>query len=370
MRDAFLITLTLILFFVIIGYTYNLMSPYLVKLGVIEESEGQTLHSKPDGGVFKSVDFGRTWEQKNITVDKIGFFRSDIFEIEFSSDDPRKMYTAGSEGIFMSTDSGETWQNILTDTIRRKNEAIISFKVDPEMPQRMYLATLSSDGQSRILKTKGSDFYEVYSTPAGDNSVTGLWLNLRDTNILFAGTENGLLLVSNDFGESWRILKEFSAGINDLEIVPSKPRIMYLAVSGKIFKTDNQGAKWLDISSSLWTKLDDDFRVLDLEINSYNEGVVYAATSHGLFRTENGGASFTAIYLPTAQVAPFVQALHLPPQRENLLLIGVGSQIHRTNDAGLTWQIKQLDTTRKVNVIKVKPDDWKVVFAGVRSAEK
>ena len=49
-----------------------------------------------------------------------------------------------------------------------------------------------------------------------------------------------------------------------------------------------------------------------------------------------------------------------------MIYIGVDSQIHKSEDGGKSWQIKKLDTARKISVIRVAPDDSSIVFAGVK----
>jgi len=59
MRDALLITFILIFIFVSIGAIYNLMEPYLLKMGFKDGG----IKITNDGGVFLSFDFARSWEQ-------------------------------------------------------------------------------------------------------------------------------------------------------------------------------------------------------------------------------------------------------------------------------------------------------------------
>lgn len=361
MRDAFFITLTLVIGFVILGYAYNLASPYLVKLGVIEKPE-KAAALKPDGGVFRSEDFGRIWAQANATTDGGELEKSDVFALQFSPIDSRMLYAATSKGLFVSQDSGNNWRNILDERIMSAEEEVIAFAIDPESPERMYVAAAAAGKRSRILKTKGAGFYEVYSTAAADNKISGLFIDSYDPSAIYAGTAKGLLLISRDFGESWGILHEFTAPIYDVEMLPSDTRIIYTAANGIIFRSRNQGMSWEEI----WQESSRIALINDLAIDPHNEKIIYAATSGGFFKSVNGGISFEKVKLPIGIEAVPVSAVFASAVKKNLLLLAIDSQIYKSDDAGFTWQIQALNTSRKISVIQIKPDDLRVIFAGVR----
>jgi len=361
MRDAAVITITLVIAFLIIGYAYNLASPYLVKLGVIEKS-AQPAVLMPDGGIFRSEDFGRTWTQTNVTLEDAELEKSDVFGLEFLPTDARTIYAATSEGLFISENSANSWRNATDKNIVSADEEIVAVALDPKNPQRMYFASSAAGKRSRILKTKGAGFYAVYSAPETETKITGLWIDSFDPSVIYAGTSKGLLLISRDFGESWGILHEFTASINDLFMLPSDTRVFFLAAGGIIFKSFNQGNTfekiWSDAAATL---------ISDLAIDPYNESVIYAATSRGLFRSSDSGSSFSEVKLPIAAQTPNISSVYAPQEKKNMLLLGSDAQIYKSDDAGFTWQIKDLSTSRRISIIKVKPGDLRVIFAGVKN---
>jgi photosystem II stability/assembly factor-like uncharacterized protein len=225
----------------------------------------------------------------------------------------------------------------------------------------MYFATFVDGARSRIIKTKGVGFYEVYSTSVSENKITGLWIDSYDPSVIYAGTSKGLLLISRDFGESWKILREFTNAIKDLEMLSSDTRVIYIVTDGLIFKSPNQG----NVFTQIWQTGSAATLITDLIIDPSNETVFYAATSRGLFRSLDSGGSFSEIKLPIGAETPNVSAISAPAVKKDLLLLGINSQIYKSEDAGAAWQIKQLDTSRKISVIAVKPDDPSIIFVGV-----
>ena len=357
MRDALIITISLIGLFLLIGYVYNAMSPYFVKLGVLESEYAAT---SSDGGIFRSNDFGRSWSQLSGDLT-----RSKIFSMEFQDAYANTLTVAASSGLHKSEDRGDTWR-LVASGVLSGGEAVSSFAIDPQNSQRIYIASYSQDKRGRILKSKEEGFYEVYSAISDDDKVLGVWIDSYDTSIIYAGTQRGLFLESNDFGESWKVKREFDEPLFALHMTPSDTRVMYARIAEKIFKTSNRGQSWQDITSSLRSIYGRDFQVEQIAVDPHNERSIYIATSHGLLRSGNGGASFALIELLVAGEEPAVSAVGLDKQIRDVIYIGVDSQIHKSEDGGKSWQIKKLDTARKISVIRVAPDDSSIVFAGVK----
>jgi hypothetical protein len=366
MRDALIITSIIIFLSIILGLVYKTMTPYLRQFGVLEKEEGQTA-MPPNGGVFRSTTFAHSWERiQKIQGDdkKDDFSRSDVFEIQFDPGNASTTYAATSAGLFVNDISVVTWREV-QNGILIGTESIRSIAIDPKNSSRMYVASFAG-GRGGILKNEGQGFYEVYSTPKDQIIVLGVWIDSYNPRTVYSGTESGLFLESADFGESWRIKNEFEEAIYDLEIVPSDTRIMYGIVGrGKLFKTQNSGISWSDISAFAH-RYGEAFQIEQLAIDPHDHNRLYLATSVGLFRSENGGVSFEQMPLLTAIDAPHVSAIAVDPRKPDVLYVGLGSQIHKIEDNGRTWLIKTLETSRKIRVIAIKPDDSNIIYVGVK----
>src|SRR3954469_24485624 len=96
------------------------------------------------GGVWKTVDGGRTW--KNVSD---GFFGGSIGAVAVSEWDPNVVYAGGGEvtvrgnvshgdGLWKSTDAGKTWKFIgLAD-----GRQIVRIRIHPKNPDLVYAAVL------------------------------------------------------------------------------------------------------------------------------------------------------------------------------------------------------------------------------------
>ncbi|MFY9457529.1 MAG: hypothetical protein WAP23_01180 [Candidatus Spechtbacterales bacterium] len=358
MRDAFIITITLVGLFLLVGYMYNLMSPYFMKLGVLEETGAS---ASGDGGIFRSLDSGRSWGQIGNGAEDIK--KSEVFAIQFDEKNLGSLTVATSKGLFGSDDAGDSWRPIPNEALFA-NEGVTSFALDHKNSQRMYVSSYLPGGRGRILKYKGGRFYEVYSTSDKEDRVLGVWLDPYDTSTIYAGTQTGLFLLSKDFGESWSVMRKFDGPIRAAHMLPSDTRIVYAQVGGKVFLTKNQGESWQDISASARDKFGGDFKIEQIIIDPHNENRVYAASNKGLMRSYNGGVTFSRIALLLGEDAQAVSAVGLDSKIDNVIYIASGSQIHKSEDGGKSWQVKKLDTSRSISVIKVKPNDSNGIFAG------
>jgi hypothetical protein len=338
---------------------YNLMSPYFEKLGVLEPTSAPI---SGDGGIFRSLDSGRSWSQ--VGDGASGIKKSEVFDIRFDEKNPRSLTVAASNGLYRSDDGGDTFRQIASDALLA-GEGVTFFAPDQKNSQRMYVSSYSPTGRGRILKYKEGRFYEVYSTSDKEDRVLGVWLDPYETSVIYAGTQTGLLLQSKDFGESWSLAWKFDDPLRALHMLPSDTRIMYAQVGGKIFLTKNQGKSWQDISASARGKFGADFTAQQIIIDPHDENRVYVASNKGLVRSDNGGATFIKISLITAGYEPEVRAIGLDPSTKDIIYIAVNSQIHKSEDGGKSWQVKKLDTARSINVIKVKPDDSRAIFTGL-----
>lgn len=372
MREATIILFVIIVSSLILGLAYNTMSPYLEKLGLKgAESEGELAR---DGGIFVSRDGGLSWEQAGILpqtpeeesqlLDVTKLRQSDILDVAFDPHNENQIYIGAASGLYSYNPASN--EITLIDNIGGN---VLSIAPDPTNSERIYIAVKSVSG-GRILKTARSrNFYEVYSTLEKSDMILGVWIDFDNPSSVFAGTQTGLLLESKDFGESWSIKKEFNEPLKFLKMSPDNTRLMYAIIGNSgLYRSFNSGGGWQDISSSFSAnQKDPQFAVKNLEINQRSANELYAATNKGVFLSANGGGAFSEIGLIVSEKDPDVLYVALDELTPNVLYVGIDSQIHKTTDKGLSWQIKTLPTARRVNIVKVSPFNPNLIVVGVKS---
>jgi photosystem II stability/assembly factor-like uncharacterized protein len=186
-----------------------------------------------DGGVWKSDDFGRTW---NPIFD--GQSSQSIGAIAVAQSNPNIVYVASGEGlhrpdlsvgdgIYKSTDAGKTWEHLGL----RDGQQIPALAVDPHDANRLYAAVLGH--------------------PYGANEERGIYR-------------------STDGGATWAkvLYKDANTGGADVEIDPGNPRVIYASLweetlgpwedgntydgtKGGLFKSTDGGDTWKQLTNGL-----------------------------------------------------------------------------------------------------------------------
>ncbi|MEQ8924528.1 MAG: T9SS type A sorting domain-containing protein [Fulvivirga sp.] len=175
-------------------------------------------------GVYKSVDFGRSWKEIPIT-DGWGFWSG--IDVEVSKADPRIVWAGGrmtnTGNIFVSTDGGESFEAVPNFDNIGLSTGLYSH---PTQDSTAFVV-FSVANSPKILKT--TDLGETWedisgfstgSTSVGfpDVAVFAVQAMPYDEDVIWAGTEIGLF-ETVDGGATWAIVDEFpSVTIWDLSI--------------------------------------------------------------------------------------------------------------------------------------------------------
>jgi photosystem II stability/assembly factor-like uncharacterized protein len=193
------------------------------------------------------------------------------FPVFYSRWDPRELWVAGNR-IFRSVDEGQTWEIVSEDLTRD----------DP-----------SKLGLSGGPITRDNTGAEVYCT------IFALAESPHERDVLWAGTDDGLVHLSRDRGKSWQRvtppdLPEWAL-VSVVEPSPHDGATCYVAATAYklddtrpyLFKTADYGRTWKRITTGL---PDTEFtRVVREDPNS--RGLLYAGTETGVWVSlDDGGA--------------------------------------------------------------------------------
>jgi photosystem II stability/assembly factor-like uncharacterized protein len=156
-------------------------------------------------GVFRSMDGGDTW-----THLKTGLYDADIHAVALAATQPKRLYASTAREVFTSSNLGETWQPL--------------------------------------------DIREKWPLPYA----RGIMVKADDPGVLFAGCgetttgENGHVLRTTDFGETWEVLllpTQPNATVWGLATHPANAnRIVAFSLFGEVYVTEDAGASWRKIA--------------------------------------------------------------------------------------------------------------------------
>lgn len=138
------------------------------------------------------------------------------------------------------------------------------------------------------------------------NTITSIGESPLDENILYVGTDDGLIQITENGGGTWREVKvgrlpgvPDTAFVNDIRADLFDANTVYIALDNHKFgdyqpyllKSTNRGRSWRDISGNL----EDRHLVWRIVQDHENPELLFTATEFGLFFTINGGKKWTEL---------------------------------------------------------------------------
>jgi len=297
--------------------------------------------------LFKSVDGGRSWRPANnglpiprtvpfpcsrLRTVAIGC-RRDAPVTEGGACDPAvtpTLYAATSDGVFKSTDRGESWSD-----------------VNRGLPSSQAIATIAIGCD---------DQQQCESHPVTPRA-------------LYALLDDGRLLHSSDDGDNWQPLplpvpsSPFGAFVRAVAIDPENAKSAYVETfvntgglgNNVLWKTSNAGMNWTPAENGLPANSDFGGRIspiTSLTIDPTNSTTLYAgilqslyAEGYGVYKSTDGGLSWA----PSNDGLPVggeIVALAIDPQNPQTLYVAGDwaatsaeeVPVFRTSDGGSHWE--------------------------------
>ncbi|MEL6866747.1 MAG: T9SS type A sorting domain-containing protein [Bacteroidota bacterium] len=312
-------------------------NPVHVDIHDLQINESGHIYLATDGGLYKSVDDGETWQdidnipstqfyrtaynpnrpdwyyggaQDNGTlggrVEQLNdwkmFFGGDGFQTLFHPYDEQIIYVELQRGnFFLSFDGGENWQTAnqgIYNGDRTNWDA--PFLMSYHDPDVLYTGTY------RVYKSNRPGAPDWFITSpdltAGTSSqfrtISAMDESTARANLLYAGTSDGRLWISQNGALDW---EDISAGlpqryITSVKASPVEEGHVYVSHSGyrdneyipHLHRSMDYGATWVDISGDLPEIAVNDVYILPMNQDS----VLFAATDAGVYATLNRGEAW------------------------------------------------------------------------------
>ncbi|MFQ5874016.1 MAG: ABC transporter permease subunit [Dehalococcoidia bacterium] len=213
------------------------------------------------GGMFRSTNRGESWSQVNEGFQSTA---PTIFNLAFSPafTTDTTVFVSGSErkpgsfqsyeGVFRSTDGGETWRPVYQADIGSSRE--ISLALSPGFQRN---GTVYAAVQAGLLRSAdGGESWQTLSPNLGSRQLQELMLSpVSDVdNTMFAVTRTGGIFRSTDGGGSWQVANEGLSvtRVLDVAISPDFARDQTLfagTVDGGLFRSENRAESWQQVAS-------------------------------------------------------------------------------------------------------------------------
>ena len=203
--------------------------------------------------------------------------------INVSTHDPKRLYFA-SQRVWRSDDRGDSWTPVSGDLTKNENR----------MHQKVMGRTWSVEA--------GWDIYAMTEF----HTIANFSESPVDENILWVGTDDGLIQVTTDGGKNWKKidLKKVkgvpaNAYVNDIRTDLFDPNTVYVALDNHkegdfkpyLIKSTNLGKKWTSLAKDLPEK----HLVWRIVQDHINKDLMFIGTEFGVFFTVDGGNKWTEL---------------------------------------------------------------------------
>lgn len=184
----------------------------------------------------------------------------------------------GSQILFRSDDRGDTWEAISPDLTRGIN------RNELKVMDRVW-------GIDAVAKNTSTSFY---------GSIVAISESPLADGLIYAGTDDGMIQVTEDGGENWTKIDQWSqldvpefSYVSDIEASLHNPDVVYAVLQNfkrgdfkpYVLKSEDRGQHWINISKGLPVRGSTYTIVEDHE----KAGLLFVGTEFGLFVTLDDG---------------------------------------------------------------------------------
>jgi len=328
---------------------------------------------RTDGGVFKSTDAGNSWAQKVAIATADGsvlnFSGADVLQIVQDPQDNQALYAATlNNGLLYTYNGGESWNFVRQ--FARQTVADVAVSYDDK-------CTLYAAVGNKIFKSDdcSRSWQEVYFDTRTEVIITNVETEWFNDNVIYAGTNNGEVLKSSDFGRSWQTIKRVTnAFVREIMVDANDSRIVYIATNKGLFRTPDGGISWSDESEATSVNLalrefPNALKIEDIDQDVHNRGTILLATEFGLLRSKDAGKSWEEIPLITPAGGATIESLAVDPANGNIMYYGTNTTLYKTVNGGRDWTTQKLPTGRAAEALVVSRQDSTVLYLGARTLE-
>lgn len=255
--------------------------------------------------------------------------------------DNKRIYIAANK-VFRSDDKGNTWKVISGDLSRQldRNKLPVMGKV------------WSMDA---VAKNGSTDIY---------GNITALAESKLDENILYAGTDDGLIHVTTDGGKNWTKIDNIPGVpertyVNQIIASQHNKYVAYVTFNHHrygdfhpyVFKTTDAGKTWKAITGNLPER----GTAYTIAEDHVNADLLFTGTEFGVFVSIDGGTKWVQLKAGLPTIA--VKDLDIQKRENDLILATFGRGFYVLDDYTPLRYLKKEDLNKDAIIFPVK-DAW------------
>ncbi|MDD5342661.1 MAG: YCF48-related protein [Patescibacteria group bacterium] len=320
--------------------------------------------STNDGGVYKTVDGGQTWQQKGfvevvkkktITINNV-----DTRQLIFDPNEAQIIYLATNDrGLYKTVNSGDEWKKTGLDSGQ-----ITSVAIDPKDTKVIY----ATSGRYLYKSQDSGDHWDtVYRETRAEGKLYNVLVDTFDSNRIYLSNDTGGLFKSFDQGQNWQQIYWFKKPIKFIKINPVDTRRIFVSVDATgLFFSEDGGNTWLSLEEGLKNFKGAGKNVHSLCFDPVSTEILYVGTNYGLLKSTDEGKTWEAIKTLINFGSQPITLVSINPQNSKIIYHATKTAIYRSSDGGFTWaSLTPLPTKRNITQLLINPEQPEIMFAGV-----
>ena len=266
-----------------------------------------------------------------------------------SPHNPARLYFA-SYRVWKSESRGDDWEVISGDLTR--NEERITLPI--------------------MGRQQGWDNPWDVGAMSNYNTITSLAESPIQEGLLYAGTDDGFIQVTENGGQSWRKIPVTALGlperafVNDIKADLFETNTVYVALDNHkegdfnpyLFKSEDKGMTWTSISSNLPKKT----LIWRMVQDPIKKNLLFSATERGVYASLNGGNSWQK--LPGTPTISF-RDLTIQKRENDLVAASFGRGFFILDDYSALREFTDEHLEKEGKLFKPRPAKWFVPRSNV-----
>jgi len=255
---------------------------------------------------------------------------------------PKVIYHAGNV-LFKTSNQGQDWEVISPDLTRNNKDR------------------QGEGGGPYTIEGAGGEVY---------NTIMSVAISPRNSNIIYTGSDDGLVNITLDGGNSWKNITPKGLEesiINSIEVSPHNPGSVYIVamrykfmdLKSYIFKSSNYGDTWESIKKGI-EGVHNFARVVRADKNV--KGLLYAGTETGFYLSKDDGKNWNQLQLNL----PVVPITDLYINDNDLIAATSGRSFWILDDIA---PLQVIDEIKEIKILKPK-DTYKILGGRVSKSNR
>lgn len=271
---------------------------------------------------WKSTNSGTSFTQStdwNLSSSQ-PFIHADIDLLRYFDN---RLYAGTDGGIFYSDNEATDWSDITQGLGVRQ-----LYRLGVSQTESDRVASGSQDNGGHIVKS--GQWYDWLGADGMEH-----FIDWNNEDIMVGNTQNGSLYKSINGGASTAAIAQTEGGADGAWITPTEQdptdADTYYQAKSEVYKSTDAGGSWNAISTF-------GALIYEMKIAPSDNQTIYVALAHDIYKTNNGGTTWTDV--TPSQIynwATYIAIHPTDPNRVALTLSGATEKVIETTNGGTSW---------------------------------